>query len=85
MAKELSSAMGEAAELVEQEIDHLLPMSDLTEAKLFEAMRYACLGGGKRLRPFLVLNSAGLFGVARDVRRARRRRRRVRPLLFAGP
>src|SRR3954447_1455279 len=57
--------MGEAAELVEQEIDHLLPMSDLTEAKLFEAMRYACLGGGKRLRPFLVLTSAGLFGVAK--------------------
>jgi farnesyl diphosphate synthase len=66
VAKELSSAMGEAAELVEQEIDHLLPMSDLTEAKLFEAMRYACLGGGKRLRPFLVLNSAGLFGVAKE-------------------
>ena len=66
MANELSSAMGEAAELVEQEIDHLLPMSDLTEAKLFEAMRYACLGGGKRLRPFLVLTSAGLFGVAKD-------------------
>ncbi|EWY39788.1 farnesyl-diphosphate synthase [Skermanella stibiiresistens SB22] len=62
----LATAMGEAAELVEQEIDHLLPMSELTEAKLFEAMRYACLGGGKRLRPFLVLNSAGLFGVARD-------------------
>jgi farnesyl diphosphate synthase len=58
--------MGEAAELVEQEIDHLLPMSDLTEAKLFEAMRYACLGGGKRLRPFLVLTSAGLFGVSKD-------------------
>jgi farnesyl diphosphate synthase len=58
--------MGEAAELVEQEIDHLLPVSDLTEAKLFEAMRYACLGGGKRLRPFLVLNSAGLFGVAKE-------------------
>ena len=66
MANELSSAMGEAAELVEQEIDHLLPMSDLTEAKLFEAMRYACLGGGKRLRPFLVLTSAGLFGVSRE-------------------
>ena len=66
MANELSSAMGEAAELVEQEIDHLLPKSHLTEAKLFEAMRYACLGGGKRLRPFLVLTSAGLFGVAKE-------------------
>src|SRR5690349_18218533 len=58
--------MSAAAEMVEQQIDHLLPVSDLTEAKLFEAMRYACLGGGKRFRPFLVLNSAALFGVAED-------------------
>ena len=28
-------------------------------------MRYATLGGGKRLRPFLVVESAALFGVAR--------------------
>jgi farnesyl diphosphate synthase len=34
-------------------------------ARLLEAMRYATLGGGKRLRPFLVLESAALFGVAR--------------------
>jgi farnesyl diphosphate synthase len=32
---------------------------------LFDAMRYAALGGGKRLRPFLVLQSSGLFSVAR--------------------
>jgi farnesyl diphosphate synthase len=31
--------------------------------RLAEAMRYATLGGGKRLRPFLVLESARLFGV----------------------
>jgi farnesyl diphosphate synthase len=31
---------------------------------LFEAMRYSALGGGKRLRPFLVLASAKLFSVA---------------------
>jgi len=30
---------------------------------LAEAMRYAVLGGGKRLRPFLLIESAGLFGV----------------------
>jgi farnesyl diphosphate synthase len=28
-------------------------------------MRHACLGGGKRLRPFLVVESAALFGVPR--------------------
>jgi len=31
--------------------------------KLGEAMRYAALGGGKRLRPFLLIQAAGLFDV----------------------
>src|SRR5262245_22274624 len=35
-------------------------------ARLLEAMRYGSLGGGKRLRPFLVVESATLFGVPRD-------------------
>jgi farnesyl diphosphate synthase len=33
-------------------------------ARLLEAMRYASLGGGKRFRPFLVTETARLFGVA---------------------
>jgi farnesyl diphosphate synthase len=33
--------------------------------RLIEAMRYAGLGGGKRLRPFLVMEAAALFGVPR--------------------
>jgi farnesyl diphosphate synthase len=32
-------------------------------ARLVEAMRYASLGGGKRFRPFLLVESAGLFRV----------------------
>ena len=32
-------------------------------ARLAEAMRYAALGGGKRLRPVLLIESAALFGV----------------------
>jgi farnesyl diphosphate synthase len=35
-------------------------------ARLLEAMRYAALSGGKRLRPFLVVEAAALFGVPRD-------------------
>jgi farnesyl diphosphate synthase len=31
--------------------------------RLLDAMRYASLGGGKRVRPFLVAESAALFGV----------------------
>jgi farnesyl diphosphate synthase len=34
-------------------------------ARLLAAMRHAVLGGGKRLRPFLVVESAALFGAAR--------------------
>jgi farnesyl diphosphate synthase len=35
-------------------------------ARLLDAMRYASLGGGKRLRPFLVVESAALFDVSRQ-------------------
>jgi farnesyl diphosphate synthase len=34
--------------------------------RLIEAMRYSSLGGGKRFRPFLVVESAALFGVPRQ-------------------
>jgi farnesyl diphosphate synthase len=34
--------------------------------RLLEAMRYATLGGGKRLRPFLLVESAALFDVQRS-------------------
>ena len=33
--------------------------------RLLESIRYASLGGGKRFRPFLVVESAALFGVPR--------------------
>ena len=33
--------------------------------RLIEAMRYASLGGGKRIRPFLVVETARLFGAPR--------------------
>jgi farnesyl diphosphate synthase len=34
--------------------------------RLIEAMRHASLGGGKRLRPFLTIETAALFGVRRE-------------------
>jgi farnesyl diphosphate synthase len=34
--------------------------------RLMDAMRYASLGGGKRLRPFLVVETAALFNVRRE-------------------
>jgi farnesyl diphosphate synthase len=35
-------------------------------ARLLEAMRYASLSGGKKLRPFLVIETAALFDVPRE-------------------
>ena len=52
--------------------------------RLIEAMRYAALGGGKRLRPFLLIESARLFGVAEEGALDAARRARMRALLFAG-
>ena len=42
-------------------LDTLLPRADGPESRLTEAMRYAALGPGKRLRPFFALESARLF------------------------
>lgn len=41
-----------------------LPGEQARPQRLLDAMRYAALNGGKRLRPFLVVESAALFGVA---------------------
>ncbi len=57
-------ALAEQGRLVEAAIDALLPPVAGYESRLIEAMRYATLGGGKRLRGFLVMEVAGLFGVA---------------------
>jgi farnesyl diphosphate synthase len=43
-----------------------LPVPSDGRARLYEAMRYAALGGGKRLRPLLVVAACGLFHVARE-------------------
>lgn len=67
---ELQDAMDSVAEAVNKTIDRLLPETDGFENHLTEAMRHGVLGGGKRLRPFLVMHSAQLFNV--DPSRARR-------------
>ena len=41
-------------------------LSQSASPRLLSAMRYAVLGAGKRLRPFLVIESARLFNVPRE-------------------
>ena len=66
----LQKAIEECRESVNHTITHLLSTSELAEASLFDGMRYAVLNGGKRLRPFMVMEGARIFGV--DASRARR-------------
>lgn len=62
--------LAEALEQVQQDVDAafdaFLPIPEDTRARLVEAMRYAAIGGGKRVRPLLVCATAKLFGVDRD-------------------
>jgi farnesyl diphosphate synthase len=55
--------VAEVADLVTVALDELLPRADGPESRLTEAMRYAALGPGKRLRPFFALEAATLFDI----------------------
>src|SRR2546423_9025268 len=46
--------------------DDILPDEIARPKRLMDAMRYSSLNGGKRLRPFLVVESAAVFGVPRE-------------------
>jgi farnesyl diphosphate synthase len=63
--------LGQVAQDTEALLDRLLLPAPIDgerarPARLLDAMRYASLGGGKRLRPFLVVESASLFEVPRQ-------------------
>jgi len=50
---------------IDQAFDALLPVPPDARAPLIEAMRYAAIGGGKRVRPLLLASVAELYGVDR--------------------
>lgn len=60
---ELQKALADTVTGMKTTIETMLPKMDGPENRLVEAMRYATLEGGKRIRPFLVCESAKLFGV----------------------
>jgi farnesyl diphosphate synthase len=62
-AVDLAQRLEETADRVTVALDTLLPRVQGPESKLMSAMRYAALGGGKRLRPFLVVETGRIFGV----------------------
>ena len=58
---DLAQRVAEAADLVTVALDELLHRAEGPEARLTEAMRYAALGPGKRLRPFFAIETGRMF------------------------
>ena len=61
----LQAALQQIAGDMDRQFDQLLPVPTDPRARLYEAMRHAAIGGGKRLRPLLVHATAQLFNVDR--------------------
>ena len=62
--------LGRGLQRVQREVDacfdRLLPVPDDPRAPLVEAMRYAVIDGGKRVRPMLLVTVAEMHGASRD-------------------
>lgn len=63
----LKSFMQECRTRIETALDARLPPEDKLPARLHQAMRYATLDGGKRLRPILTYATGQTLGVPLDV------------------
>jgi farnesyl diphosphate synthase len=71
LMEQFENSLKEIAQLVSEALsvslrDALLSDEIARPARLLKAMRHGALNGGKRLRPFLVIETAGLFGVTAD-------------------
>jgi farnesyl diphosphate synthase len=62
----LKAALTQVGAEVDRRFDVMLAVPDDPRTELYQAMRHAAIGGGKRLRPLLVFATAGLFGVDRE-------------------
>ena len=62
----LAPAFGQIRSEVDDFLSAQLTVPRDPRAKLYEAMRYAALGGGKRLRPLLVVAASALFHTSRE-------------------
>ena len=62
----LKPALDAIGKQMDQRFDRLLPVPGDSRDRLYEAMRHATIGGGKRMRPLLVVAACDLFHVDRE-------------------
>jgi geranylgeranyl diphosphate synthase type II len=56
----------QAAEIVDNELDRILPAESVSPSKIHAAIRWSVFAGGKRFRPALLLAAGETFGAARE-------------------
>jgi farnesyl diphosphate synthase len=64
---DFSTWMAAIQQRTESALEAALPLPGLAPARLHEAMRYAVLGGGKRVRPLLCHAAGAIFGADSNV------------------
>jgi farnesyl diphosphate synthase len=62
----LKPALDAIGNAIDQRFDRLLPVPEDPRRRLYEAMRYCAIGGGKRMRPLLVVAACDLFHVDKE-------------------
>lgn len=65
-SQQLKPALEAISEAIDARFDRLFPLPEDPRRRLYEAMRYAVIGGGKRMRPLLVVAACELFNVDRE-------------------
>lgn len=68
MTTKFNSLLIESTEILEKELEKYINKKD--DSGLCDVMRYSLLNGGKRLRPFIVLETAKLFSGSDDIKKA---------------
>jgi len=62
MSDDFPARLAAVAREMEETLGAVLPSPEGHQSIIMEAMRYAALGGGKRLRPFLMIETARMLG-----------------------
>ena len=65
-AAHVTARAAQVAGDIDTMFDRLLAIPDDPRRRLYQAMRHAAIGGGKRLRPLLVQAACDLFNISRD-------------------
>ena len=64
--QDFESLVGEFQHRVDAALNQWLPAGDVNPVRLHQAMRYASLAPGKRVRPILVYATASALGIPLD-------------------